>query len=308
MAIPPLGKENENEPAQQSKAGEPDESVKTVQSIRRRLIFPLDVASLAEVDRYVDLLVDEVGLFKVGKQLFVHAGPDVVRRIQAKGGEVFLDLKFHDIPRTVALAATEAARLGVKMLTLHASGGAQMMQQTQSAVGKVCRAEHLTQPTLLAVTVLTSLNRDDLKQTGVGAAVATQVVRLAKLAQQAGISGLVASPHEITALRRACGKKLTLVIPGIRSQGDATDDQKRVLTPSQAMRAGADYIVVGKPIRDAKDPCQAARRIVEDMEHGLRETSKSIRHSKSAKSATPTISASSRQRPKRSRQQLRRSK
>jgi len=305
MAIPPLGKEKKNEPAQQSKAGEP---AKTVQAIRSRLIFPLDVASLPEVDRYVDLLVEEVGLFKVGKQLFVHAGPDIVRRIQAKGGEVFLDLKFHDIPRTVALAATEAARLGVKMLTLHASGGAQMMQQTQSAVGKVCRAEHLTQPTLLAVTVLTSLNRDDLKQTGVGAAVATQVVRLAKLAQQAGISGLVASPHEITALRRACGKKLTLVIPGIRSQGDATDDQKRVLTPSQAMRAGADYIVVGKPIRDAKDPCQAARRIVEDMEHGLRETSKSIRHSKSAKSATPMISASSRQRPKRSRQQLRRSK
>ncbi len=305
MAIPPLGKEKKNEPARQSKAGEAGESAKTVQAIRRRLIFPLDVASLSEVDRYVDLLVDEVGLFKVGKQLFVHAGPDVVRRIQAKGGAVFLDLKFHDIPRTVALAATEAARLEVKMLTLHASGGAQMMQHAQSAVRKVCRSEHLAQPTLLAVTVLTSLNRDDLKQTGVGAAVATQVVRLAKLAQQAGISGLVASPHEITALRRACGKKLTLVIPGVRSQGDATDDQKRVLTPSQAMRAGADYIVVGKPIRDAQDPRQAARRIVEEMEDGLRETSKAI---KSVKSATPTTAASSRQRPKRSRHLLRRSK
>ena len=168
MAIPALGKEKKNEPAQQSKAGEP---AKTVQAIRSRLIFPLDVASLSEVDRYVDLLVDEVGLFKVGKQLFVHAGPDVVRRIQAKGGAVFLDLKFHDIPRTVALAATEAARLGVKMLTLHASGGAQMMQHARSAVRKVCRAEHLAQPTLLAVTVLTSLSRDDLKQTGVGAGV-----------------------------------------------------------------------------------------------------------------------------------------
>ena len=302
MAIPPLGKEKKNEPARQSKAGE---SAKTAQAIRRRLIFPLDVASLSEVDRYVDLLVDEVGLFKVGKQLFVHAGPDVVRRIQAKGGAVFLDLKFHDIPRTVALAATEAARLGVKMLTLHASGGAQMMQHAQSAVRKVCRAEHLAQPTLLAVTVLTSLSRDDLKQTGVGAAVATQVVRLAKLAQQAGISGLVASPHEIAALRRACGKKLTLVIPGVRSQGDATDDQKRVLTPSQAMRAGADYIIVGKPIRDAQDPRQAARRIVEEMEDGLRETSKSI---KSSQSAIPTTAASPRQRPKRSRLLLRRSK
>ena len=311
MAIPPLGKETKNEPARRNEAGEP---AKTVQATRSRLIFPLDVASLSEVDRYVDLLVDEVGLFKVGKQLFVHAGPDVVRRIQAKGGAVFLDLKFHDIPRTVALAATEAARLGVKMLTLHASGGAQMMQHAQSAVRKVCRAERLTQPTLLAVTVLTSLNRDDLKKTGVGAAVAIQVVRLAKLAQQAGISGLVASPHEITTLRRACGKKLTLVIPGVRSQGDATDDQKRVMTPSQAMRAGADYIVVGKPIRDAKDPCQAARRIVEEMEHGLHETSKpiksakSVKSSESFKSAIPTTAASARQRPKRSRQLLRRSK
>ena len=311
MAIPPLGKENKSEPAQQSKAGGPGESVKTLQSIRRRLIFPLDVASLAEVNRYVDLLVNEVGLFKVGKQLFVHAGPDVVRRIQAKGGEVFLDLKFHDIPRTVALAATEAARLGVKMLTLHASGGAEMMQQTRSAVRKVCRAERLTQPTLLAVTVLTSLSRDNLKQTGVSATVATQVVRLAKLAQEAGISGIVASPHEITALQRACGRKLTLVIPGIRSQGAAPDDQKRIMTPSQAMQAGADYIVVGKPIRDATDPRQAARCLVEEMEHGLREASKPIKSSTSAKSAiltTSATSASSRQHPKRSRQQLRRPK
>ena len=305
MAIPPLGKETKNEPARRNEAGE---RAKTVQVTRSRLIFPLDVASLSEVDRYVALLVDEVGLFKVGKQLFVHAGPDVVRRIQAKGGEVFLDLKFHDIPRTVALAATEAARLGVKMLTLHASGGAQMMQHARSAVRKVCRAEHLAQPTLLAVTVLTSLSRDDLKQTGVGAGVAAQVVRLATLAQQAGIGGLVASPHEIAALRRACGKRLTLVIPGIRSQGDATDDQKRVMTPSQAMRAGADYIVVGKPIRDAADPCLAAQRIVEEMEHGLRETTKSIKSARSVKSATPTTSASPRQRPKRSRQLLRRSK
>ena len=131
-----------------------------------------------------------------------------------------------------------------------------------------------------------------------------------RVPEQAGIRGLVASPHEITALRRACGKRLTLVIPGVRSQGDATDDQKRVMTPSQAMRAGADYIVVGKPIRDAKDPCQAARRIVEEMEYGLRETSKSIKAAKSSKSSksAPTTAASARQRPKRSRQLLRRSK
>ena len=236
---------------------------------RRRLIFALDVASLKEVDHYVARLADEVGLFKVGKQLFVHAGPEVVRRIQAKGGIVFLDLKFHDIPQTVASASVEAARLGVKMLTLHASGGGEMLRQAHRAVRAVCRAERLTRPTLLAVTVLTSLGRDDLKQIGVGAGPAAQVVRLARLAQQAGIDGLVASPQEIAALRRACGDKLTLVIPGVRPPGSTADDQKRILTPHQAMRAGAHYLVVGRPIRDAADPRQAARDIVADMALGL---------------------------------------
>ncbi len=237
---------------------------------RRRLIFALDVASLKEVDRYVALLADEVGLFKVGKQLFVHAGPEVVRRIQARGGTVFLDLKFHDIPQTVASASVEAARLGVKMLTLHASGGTEMLRQAHRAVRGVCRAERLTRPALLAVTVLTSLGRDDLKHIGVSAGPATQVVRLAQLAQQAGIDGLVASPQEITAIRRACGDKLTLIIPGVRPQGSATDDQKRILTPHQAMQAGANYLVVGRPIRDATDPRQAARAIAADMTRGLR--------------------------------------
>ena len=236
---------------------------------RRQLIFALDVASLKEVDHYVALLADEVGLFKVGKQLFVHAGPEVVRRIHTKGGSVFLDLKFHDIPQTVASASVEAARLGVKMLTLHASGGVDMLQQAHRAVRSVCRAEQLTRPTLLAVTVLTSLGRDDLKQVGVSAGPATQVVRLARLAQQAGIEGLVASPREITAVRRACGDKLTLVIPGVRPQGSTADDQKRILTPPQAMQAGANYLVVGRPIRDATDPRQAARDIVTDMARGL---------------------------------------
>ncbi len=236
---------------------------------RRRLIFALDVASLKEVNHYVALLADEVGLFKVGKQLFVHAGPEVIRRIHAKGGAVFLDLKFHDIPQTVASASVEAARLGVKMFTLHASGGTDMLQQAHRAVRSVCRAEQLTRPTLLAVTVLTSLGRDDLKQVGVRAGPAAQVVRLARLAQQVGIDGLVASPQEIAAIRRACGDKLTLVIPGVRPQGSTADDQKRILTPHQAMRAGANYLVVGRPIRDATDPRQAARDIVTDMAWGL---------------------------------------
>lgn len=236
---------------------------------KQRLIFALDVASLAEVKTYVALLKDEVGLFKVGKQLFLHSGPQVVRSIQQKGGRVFLDLKFHDIPRTVASASIEAARLGVQMLNLHAAGGFTMMHETVSAVTKTCKVEELQRPTLLAVTVLTSLDKADLKRTGIGATVENQVARLATLAQEAGMDGVVASPREIVRLRRECGQRFLLVVPGIRSQGETWDDQKRVLTPEEALRAGADYVVIGKPIRDAQDPRMAARSIVQEMSRGL---------------------------------------
>ncbi len=236
---------------------------------KQKLIFALDVASLAEVKEYVALLKDEVGLFKVGKQLFLHGGPQVVRLIQRKGGHIFLDLKFHDIPRTVANAGIEAARLGVRMLNVHASGGFEMMQQTVTEINKVCKAERLQRPTLLAVTVLTSLNKDDLKRTGVATGVEQQVARLAKLAQEAGMDGVVASPLEITRLRRECGERFLLVVPGVRSKGEAWDDQKRVLTPEEAIQAGADYLVIGKPIRDAADPREAARQLVREMADGL---------------------------------------
>lgn len=238
-------------------------------SAKQRLIFALDVASLDEVKEYVTLLVDEVGLFKVGKQLFLHAGPQVVRLIHNKGGQVFLDLKFHDIPRTVAKAGVEATRLGVRMFNLHASGSLEMMRHTVTEVNKVCRTENLRRPKILAVTVLTSLNKEDLKRTGVITGVENQVVRLAKLAKEAGMDGVVASPLEIARIRRECGKHLLLVVPGVRSQGETWDDQKRVLTPEEAIRSGADYLVVGKPIRDAKDPRKAARQIVSEMELGL---------------------------------------
>lgn len=240
---------------------------------RRRLIFALDVASLAEVDDYVAQLAGEVGLFKVGKQLFVHAGPEVVRRIQNNGGQVFLDLKFHDIPQTAAQAAVEAARLRVRMLTLHAGGGSSMLEAARIAVRRACRAERLPRPLLLAVTVLTSLDRDDLHDVGVRTGPLAQAVRLGRLAQAAGVEGLVASAQELPALRRACAEKLAFVVPGIRPQEDSAQnrrhDQKRVVTPRAAMQSGADYIVVGRPIRDAPDPRAAARRIVEDMALGL---------------------------------------
>jgi orotidine-5'-phosphate decarboxylase len=237
-------------------------------SARSRLIFALDVPSLREAEQLVRALVREVGLFKIGKQLFLHAGPPVVRMVREKGGEVFLDLKFHDIPRTVAKAAAEATRMGVRMFDLHASGSLGMMQQSVAEVNRVCRNEQLRRPKILAVTVLTSLTRDDLRRVGVQAGVESQVVRLARLAREAGMDGVVASPLEIGRIRKECGRGFLIVTPGVRSARSSWDDQKRVLTPEQAITAGADYIVVGKPIRDARDPQAAAREIVMEMERG----------------------------------------
>jgi orotidine-5'-phosphate decarboxylase len=233
-----------------------------------RLIFALDVASVPEAIELVKVLRNDVGMFKVGKQLFLHAGPDIVREIKGYGGEVFLDLKFHDIPRTVAKAGAEATRIGVRMFDLHASGSVAMMRHTINEVNKVCRTEHLARPKLLAVTVLTSLNRDDLKRVGVRSGVESQVVRLAKLAHEAGMDGVVASPHEVARIRKECGRKFLIVTPGIRPLKSAVDDQKRVMTPDGAIRAGANYLVVGSPIRDAADPVAAARAIVAAMERG----------------------------------------
>ena len=244
-------------------------SASRLRAAKKRLIFPLDVDSLAEAKHLIAQLSDEVGLFKVGKQLFVHAGPDVVRLIHKQGGQVFLDLKFHDIPHTVANAGIEAARLGVAMFNVHASGGFEMMQTTRKAVQSACRTARLRCPIMLAVTVLTSLNRDDLQHTGVSAPVETQVIRLARLAQQAGLDGVVASPLEVARLRQECGSTFQLVIPGVRPADAAQDDQKRIMTPREAIVSGADYLVVGRPIRDAVDPRQAARHIVEEIAAGI---------------------------------------
>ncbi|MGH7790102.1 MAG: orotidine-5'-phosphate decarboxylase [Candidatus Binatia bacterium] len=236
--------------------------------MRTRLIFALDVASVPEALALVAQLKDEVGMFKIGKQLFLHAGPDVVREIKEHGAEVFLDLKFHDIPRTVAKAGAEATRLGVRMFDMHASGSVAMMRQTIAEVNKVCRTEHLVRPKLLAVTVLTSLDQTDLRRLGVRSGVESQVVRLAKLAREAGMDGVVASPHEVPRIRKECGRKFLIVTPGIRPPRGPMDDQKRLMTPEAAVRAGANYLVVGSPIRDAADPVAAARAIVAQMERG----------------------------------------
>jgi len=245
------------------------ELVRSRGSMKERLVVALDVDNLNQVRSLVRRLAPEVGMFKIGKQLFTHAGPQAVRLIQELGGEIFLDLKFHDIPNTVAKAAVEATRLGVKMFNVHASGSLEMMQRTVAEVTKVCRSEGLRRPKVLAVTVLTSLNRDDLKRVGVTSGVENQVVRLARLALEAKMDGVVASPQEIAPIRKECGRGFLIVTPGVRLRGATWEDQKRVMTPEAAVRAGADYLVVGQPIRDAADPVVAAREIVAAMERGL---------------------------------------
>jgi orotidine-5'-phosphate decarboxylase len=236
--------------------------------MRERLILALDVDDLERVKALVGVLAGMVGMFKVGKQLFTHAGPSAVKLIQEMGGEVFLDLKFHDIPTTVAKAAIEATRLGVRMFNVHASGSLEMMRYTVKEVRRVCRQESLRRPMMLAVTVLTSLNKTDLKRVGVGGEVADQVARLALLTQEAGMDGVVASPHEVAGIRAACGRRFIIVSPGIRSQGGRRNDQRRVMTPEEAIRAGVDYIVVGRPIAEAKNPINAVEEIVSEMERG----------------------------------------
>jgi orotidine-5'-phosphate decarboxylase len=238
-------------------------------SARQRLIFGLDVDSADDAMELVDLLAAEVGLFKIGKQLFLRAGPQVVRMIRERGGEVFLDLKFHDIPQVVAKAAAEATRLGVRMFTLHASGSTEMMRRSVKEVNAVCRRQHIRRPHILAVTVLTSLSHADLQSVGVMDAVESQVVRLARLAKKAGVDGVVASPQETAQIRRACGRQFLIVTPGVRLQRNSRNDQKRVMAPEEAVRAGADYLVVGRPIRDAPEPVVAAREVVAEMARGL---------------------------------------
>jgi orotidine-5'-phosphate decarboxylase len=238
-------------------------------TLRHRLIVALDVDRQAEAESLVRLLAPEVGTFKIGKQLFLHAGPDVVRMVHRHARDVFLDLKFHDIPTTVAKAGVEAARLGVRFFDVHASGSLAMMTRTREEVARVCRREGLRRPRILAVTVLTSLARRDLRLVGVDQEVEDQVVRLARLARRAELDGVVASPLEIARIRRQAGRGFLIVTPGIRAPAAVLDDQKRVLSPGDAMRAGADYLVVGRPIRDAPDPLAVAREVLADMARGL---------------------------------------
>jgi orotidine-5'-phosphate decarboxylase len=236
---------------------------------RRRLIFALDVDEFAEAERWVKLLHRHVGLFKVGKQLFTRCGPEVVQMVRGEGGEVFLDLKYHDIPNTVAMASLEAARLGARMVNVHALGGGEMMARTVAEIdARYPRGDEL-RPLLLAVTILTSSTDQTLQEIGIERPVTEMVPRLARLAKQAGMDGVVASPREVPLIREACGPDFLIVTPGVRPAFAALDDQKRVTTPAEAIAAGADYLVVGRPIAAAADPMTAAELILEEMAAAL---------------------------------------
>ena len=230
---------------------------------RSKVIFALDVPTFAEAKHWVSVLSGHVGMFKVGKQLFTGHGPDIVRMVQNFGGDVFLDLKYHDIPNTVAMASLEAARLGVKLINLHALGGYEMMARTVEALGQEFAGRERSR--VLAVTILTSSTGETLREVGIEYPVTEMVVRLAKLAHKAGIDGVVASPLEVSLIRDACGPDFLIVTPGVRPAFAAADDQKRIMTPGEAVRAGADYLVIGRPISAAKDPLAAAEAIVQEI-------------------------------------------
>ena len=229
------------------------------------IIVALDVSTAAEALDLARRLAPHVGAMKIGSELFTSAGPEIVRQTRATGASVFLDLKFHDIPNTVAKAVAAATRLDIQMLTIHASGGAEMMKAAQTAATQTAQQIGQRAPLVLAVTVLTSMNGPALEEVGQRPELVRQVERLGQLAVQAGLSGLVCSPQEIVPLRRLLPAHVQLVTPGIRSATEQTGDQKRTLSAREAMDAGATWLVIGRPIVAAPDPCAAAQAIRDSL-------------------------------------------
>jgi orotidine-5'-phosphate decarboxylase len=233
--------------------------------MRNPIIAALDMPAAEQALKLAELIAPAVGAFKIGKELFVAAGPDIVKRVRATGASVFLDLKFHDIPNTVAKAVTAAVKLDVQMLTIHTSGGSEMMRAAEKAAQDTAKALGRPAPLVLGVTVLTSMDGPALSEIGGESNVGRQVERLAALAVAAGLRGLVCSPLEITALRQILPADIQLVTPGIRTGAEKADDQKRTLTPREAMQAGASWLVVGRPIYAAENPRAAAENILESL-------------------------------------------
>lgn len=226
------------------------------------ILVALDVESAARAVELADVLRGSVGGFKIGKQLFTAAGPAMVRELTSRGDRVFLDLKFHDIPNTVAGAVQSAVATGAWMVNVHASGGGAMMKAAGESARKTAEKLGQSRPLVIAVTVLTSMDDAALKEIGVGRSMIDQVVHLARLAQDSGLDGVVASPQEVAAIRKACGAEFQIVTPGIRpADQQGKDDQARTLTPAEAMSAGSSYLVIGRPITAAPNPREAAEKI-----------------------------------------------
>jgi orotidine-5'-phosphate decarboxylase len=222
-----------------------------------KIIVALDVPTKREALDLAEKLGEQIAFFKIGLQLYTAEGPEIVRAVSATGSKVWLDLKVHDIPNTVARAVESAGRVGVQMLTIHLSGGSEMVRAATAA-----RVNNML---LLGVTVLTSATEETLREIGIQDKVDDQVLRLAKLGVEAGIDGVVASPHEIKSLRREFGDKIKIVVPGIRPSWSKPGDQKRTMTPREALEAGADYLVIGRPIIAHSDPNEAAAKILQDL-------------------------------------------
>jgi len=255
---------------------------------KSKIIVALDVETALEARKIIADLRGEVGAFKIGLQLFTSSGASFVREVVESGVKVFLDVKFHDIPNTVAKASTEVARLGVWMFNIHAIGGSEMMRKTIENVREVCEKENLTQPKIIGVTVLTSANQENLREVGVDTEIENQVLNLACLSAKCGLDGVVASPREVETIRRNIAEKDFLIVtPGIRSskfkvqssksesedqrpktkdQFETIDDQKRVMTPKEAVQAGSNYLVIGRPILQAEDKVSAVRKMLEEIE------------------------------------------
>jgi len=231
-----------------------------------RVIVALDTPDEQKALEIVRILKTKTSIFKVGLELFCSAGPDIVKKINMEGCRVFLDLKFHDIPNTVAGAARAAASTGAFMFNIHASGGREMMKKAKQAVDSAhdeMRKANIFKPLLIAVTVLTSLDDRDLADINIAKSAPAQAVDLAKLAKECGLDGVVASPKEVPAIRQALGSGFVIVTPGVRPAWASAQDQKRVMTPAQALEAGADYIVIGRPVTAAPDPVKAMEAIFE---------------------------------------------
>lgn len=233
-----------------------------------RIILALDVDSQDKAIKLVEDLKDYIGVFKVGMQLFNAVGPGIVKMINDRGAKVFVDLKFHDIPNTVAAAGTVMTGLNCYMFNIHAAGGREMMSELAAAVRKEAANRQVNIPLILAVTVLTSISQQELEADMFvsGLEIKELVVKWALMAKESGMSGVVCSPQEITAIRKACGNDFVIVTPGIRPEWAKTNDQKRITTPRQALDLGADYMVIGRPITSAQVPEEAAKKIIEELE------------------------------------------